>query len=118
MKACISRYKRSNQSEFSALVCALSSRYLNSYHIAYFKLYPDADILIHDCPFMLEYDLMFGLDNKQRIYNSYNYETYLMRKCGMGEKPRYIDYVHTWNPVWLPDAIYACVYPRRREMHL
>jgi len=80
--------------EFSALVCALSSRYLNSYHHAYLHLYPGADILIHECPFMLEYDLMFGLDNKLRIYNSYNYETHLMRQMWQGKRaPRYIEYV-------------------------
>lgn len=60
--------------EFSALTCAYSADYLNEYHKHYLQLYTNADIIIHDFPYMLNYDLFFGMDNKPRIYNSHNLE--------------------------------------------
>ena len=49
--------------EFSALVCALSANYPNKYHESYLKLYFQSDIIIHDSPYMLNYDLFFGFDD-------------------------------------------------------
>ncbi len=70
--------------EFSALTCAYSGKYLNNYHQYYLKLYTDADIIIHESPFMLNYDLFFGIDNKPRIYNSYNVEYDLLKQIYHG----------------------------------
>lgn len=81
--------------EVSALVCALSSRKPNKYHEYYNKLYPSADIIIHDFPYMLEYDLFFGLDNKPRIYNSHNYESLLVKQIWKGPNaPKYFEYIN------------------------
>jgi glycosyltransferase involved in cell wall biosynthesis len=71
-------------SEVSALVCALSSEHPNLYHDKYLELYTDCDIIIHESPYMLRYDLFFGVDDKPRIYNSYNYESDLMSQMWSG----------------------------------
>lgn len=71
-------------SEVSALVCCLSAQYHNRYHDVYQKLYPDADIIIHETPYMLYYDMYFGLDCKPRVYNSQNFETYLVEQLWKG----------------------------------
>ncbi|MCL2221083.1 MAG: glycosyltransferase family 4 protein [Oscillospiraceae bacterium] len=72
-------------SEVSALVCALSSEFHNLYHDKYLELYSDCDIIIHESPYMLRYDLFFDIDDKPRIYNSYNYESDLMSQMWSGE---------------------------------
>ncbi len=64
--------------EFSSLTCAYSGEQLNNYHRYYLNLYKEVDIIIHESPFMLNYDLFFGIDNKPRIYNSYNIEYNLL----------------------------------------
>jgi glycosyltransferase involved in cell wall biosynthesis len=80
--------------EVSGLVCALSARYPNNYHRTYLELYPSADIIIHEFPYMLEYDLFFGIDKKPRIYNSHNVESSLIRQIWHGANAsQYIDYV-------------------------
>ncbi|MCL4479028.1 MAG: glycosyltransferase [Deltaproteobacteria bacterium] len=70
--------------EVSALVCALSTKYPNNYHKYYLTLYKDADIIIHESPYMLNYDFFFGVDKKPRIYNSYNCESNLVRQMWKG----------------------------------
>lgn len=80
--------------EFSALTCAYSGEYLNNYHKYYLKIYADVDIIIHESPFMLNYDLFFAIDNKPRIYNSYNVEYDLLKQIyygAFGEK--HLDYI-------------------------
>ena len=47
---------------------------------AYLELHADADVIIHDSPFTIDYDLFFRHDGKPRIYNSYNVEVDLYRK--------------------------------------
>jgi glycosyltransferase involved in cell wall biosynthesis len=80
--------------EYSALVCALSANFPNGYHTYYNKLYGGADIIIHDCPFMLGYDLYFGVDNKPRVHNSYNFESSLFKQIWTGEKAqKYLDFI-------------------------
>ena len=70
--------------EISALVCSLSAGYFNQYHKLYQELYPNSDIIIHEFPYMLDYDLFFGLDSKLRIYNSHNFESDLVRQMWKG----------------------------------
>ena len=70
--------------ECAALVCALSARYPNRYHKAYLNLYPHADIIVHEFPYMLPYDLFFGIDGKFRIYNSHNFESSLVEDLWSG----------------------------------
>jgi glycosyltransferase involved in cell wall biosynthesis len=82
--------------EVSALVCALSARHPNAYHRAYLRLYPQADVIIHESPYMLEYDLLFGLDQKPRVYNSYNVETSLVEQVWRGEQAaRYVRHIRS-----------------------
>lgn len=71
-------------SEISALVCSLSAETHNRYHDLYQQLYPEADIIIHESPYMLSYDLYFGIDSKPRVYNSYNLEIKLLEQMWKG----------------------------------
>ncbi|HIC78574.1 MAG TPA: glycosyl transferase group 1, partial [Sulfurovum sp.] len=80
--------------EFSALTCAYSADFLNEYHRYYLKLYPDAEIIIHDSPYMLNYDLFFGMDNKPRVYNSYNLEYDLLKQIYSGKNAKkHLDFI-------------------------
>ena len=88
--------QKSFSSEVSALVCALAGEYETDYHKHYLTLHPTVDFIIHEFPYMLNYDLFFGIDNKPRIYNSHNLEYDLVRqtyKVPAGQS--YIDYVYT-----------------------
>ncbi|GJE55555.1 glycosyltransferase [Methylobacterium thuringiense] len=49
----------------------------NEMHQVYFDQYEGADVIIHDSPFTISYDVMAGADLIPRIYNSYNCETQL-----------------------------------------
>jgi len=63
------------EEEFSGLVCALSARHPNAYHEAYLELQADADCIIHASPYMLEYDLLLGIDQRPRIYDCHTFES-------------------------------------------
>lgn len=81
--------------EFSALTCAYSGELLNNYHYHYLKLYRSADIIIHDNPYMIHYDLFWGCDNKPRVYNSYNLEYELLSQIYSGDNAKkHLDYVY------------------------
>ncbi len=81
-------------SEVSALACALSSVYPNDYHKYYFELYESADIIVHDFPYMVEYDMLWGFDDKPRVYNSHNVEYMLLKQLYGGEKAvTYLEYI-------------------------
>jgi len=81
--------------ETSALECALSAKFPNSYHEIYLKLYPKTDIIIHESPYMLDYDLFFGFDDKPRVYNSYNVESPHVRQIWSGpHAEKYKGYVN------------------------
>ena len=71
--------------EISALVFSLSAHYFNNYHKAYLELQADADCIIHEFPFTIDYDLFMGLDDRPRIYNSHNIESNLMRQIWKGK---------------------------------
>jgi glycosyltransferase involved in cell wall biosynthesis len=80
--------------EYSALVCALSARHPNEYHRAYLELQNTADCIVHESPYMLDYDLLFGFDKRPRIYNSYNVESDLVSQVWKGsEAPFYVRYI-------------------------
>ncbi|MEF7439057.1 glycosyltransferase family 4 protein [Paenibacillus lautus] len=80
--------------EISALVCALSAEQYNNYHEKYLELYEYCDFIIHDSPYMLNYDVFFGIDKKPRIYNSYNHETELVRQTWKGKNAsKYVEYI-------------------------
>lgn len=80
--------------EVSALVCCLASQKKNRCHELYQELYAGADIIIHESPYMFDYDLFFGKDGKCRIYNSYNFETKLVRQMWKGPNAeKYIELI-------------------------
>jgi glycosyltransferase involved in cell wall biosynthesis len=70
--------------EFSALICALASRQPNSFHQAYCELQAKADLIIHEFPYMLEYDFLMGIDGRPRIYDSHNVESDLVAQMWKG----------------------------------
>ena len=96
--------------EFSALVCALSSKYHNKYHEIYLDIQENADIIIHESPYMLDYDILFGFDKRPRIYNSYNVESDLVSSVWKGESSnKYKKYIYELEKrlVLGSDAVFA-----------
>jgi len=71
--------KSSGEGDLSGPALGQSSRRFGALHDEYLVHYADADIIIHDSPFLIECDLFRGFDEKVRIYNSYNCETDLYR---------------------------------------
>ena len=70
--------------ECSGLVVALAGGVPNKFHDIFLELSDKADLIIHDCPFTLPYDLNFDQYKKPRIYNSYNVEYLLMNQIFQG----------------------------------
>lgn len=84
--------------EVSGIVNGLSAKFPNQYHDLYHQLYSDTEIIIHDSPYMLDYDLFFGVDNKPRIYNSYNHETVLLKQILKGKSAnQFISYIENFE---------------------
>lgn len=97
-------------SEISALVCCLSANTHNRYHDVYQLLYSEADIIIHESPYMLYYDIYFGLDNKLRVYNSYNYEAHLVEQIWSGSNAsKYISIIRNAEEILIKgcDLVFA-----------
>jgi glycosyltransferase involved in cell wall biosynthesis len=76
--------------DLSGLAVAVSGAYPNRLHLAYGEHYDWADIIIHESPFTVPFDLMLGLDSKPRVYNAYNAEHVLMRSLHPGEQSQRI----------------------------
>jgi glycosyltransferase involved in cell wall biosynthesis len=76
--------KESLADEFSALICALASRRPNAFHQAYCEIQETADVIIHEFPYMLDYDFLMGVDRRPRIYNSHNVESDLVTQMWKG----------------------------------
>lgn len=72
--------------DLSGPAVAACGKFPTSLHQAYLEEYENADIIIHDSPFTVDYDLFLGLDNKLRVYNSYNCETELYKQLHSSEK--------------------------------
>ncbi|SJM88981.1 glycosyltransferase [Crenothrix polyspora] len=68
------------EGDLSGPCIAASGKFFTKMHNVYLEQYPISDIIIHDSPFTLYYDLFNQLDNKPRIYNSYNCEYELYKK--------------------------------------
>lgn len=89
----------------SGLAVSLSGLFPNEFHKIYFDHYEYADVIIHESPFTLNYDVMAGLDDKLRIYNSYNAEYILMQSLHESEDSSYIiDYVKASESLLLETA--------------
>ncbi|HEY8063098.1 MAG TPA: glycosyltransferase [Methylosinus sp.] len=63
-----------------------AGRLPSMFHAAYLEEYSDADVIIHDSPFTIDYDLFFNIDAKPRIYNSYNCESLLYKQLHPDDK--------------------------------
>lgn len=63
--------------DISGPCVALSGKHPTAFHYAYLEEYAAADIIVHESPFTLPFDLFFGFDAKPRVYNSYNVESAL-----------------------------------------
>lgn len=71
--------KFSGKGDLSGPALAASAKFPGSFHAAYLEEYESADIIIHDFPFTIGYDLFAGFDSKLRVYNSQNCESALYR---------------------------------------
>lgn len=72
--------------DLSGPAIAASCSWPTRLHQAYLDEYENAEIVIHDSPFTVGYDLFAGTDDKPRIYNAYNCEAMLYRQLHLGEK--------------------------------
>ena len=80
----LSRY--SGGGDLSGPCIAACGKFPTRLHQAYLEEYEKVDVIIHDSPFTVEYDLFVGLDNKLRVYNAYNCEAKLYRQLHEGDK--------------------------------
>lgn len=72
--------------DLSGPTIAACGKYPTLLHQAYLEEYEKADVIIHDSPFTIAYDLFAGMDNKLRVYNAYNCETQLYEQMHPGKK--------------------------------
>lgn len=81
-------------STHAALCCALLDQPPPAFLEYYNQFYSNTDIIIHECPFMLNYDMNWGTDTKPRIYNSHNQESKFAQRVWYGKNVRkYINHV-------------------------
>ncbi len=74
--------------DLSGPCIAACGKFPTRLHQAYLEEYEKADVIIHDFPFTVEYDLFAGLDNKLRVYNAHNCETQLYRQLHDNDKSK------------------------------
>lgn len=86
--------KVSGKGDLSGPALAVCAKYPGAFHNAYLEEYESADIIIHDFPFTIDYDVFAGFDSKLRVYNSQNCESVLYRSLhsdsGSGEIPNLV----------------------------
>jgi len=68
------------EGDLSGPTIAASGKFLTELHKAYLESYSGSDVIVHEFPFTLDYDLFIGLDDKPRVYNSHNCEYELYKK--------------------------------------
>lgn len=84
----LSGYLADGHGDLSAPTIAASAVYPTTMLAAYLSEYESADIIIHDFPFTVDYDIFLGTDSKPRVYNSHNCETELYQALHPSEKSR------------------------------
>ncbi len=72
--------KAGSGGDLSGPAIAAAGRYPTLLHKAYLEEYEHCDAVFHDFPFMVDYDLFAGIDNKLRVYNSHNCESELYKQ--------------------------------------
>ncbi|MGR9592354.1 glycosyltransferase family 4 protein [Bacillus thuringiensis] len=81
-------------STHAALSCALIKKTPPIFLDYYNKFYKSTDIIFHESPFTLKYDINFDLGDKPRVYNSHNHEAIFAKEVWHGKNARkYIQYV-------------------------
>ncbi|WP_152226995.1 glycosyltransferase family 4 protein [Pseudomonas sp. SCB32] len=66
--------------DLSAPSLALAANSFGNLHRAYLEEYAEADIIIHEFPFTIGYDIFAGMDGKPRIYDAHNCESDLYKE--------------------------------------
>ena len=67
--------KCSGGGDISGPALGKASEHFGALHDEYLACYTQADVIVHDSPFLINCDIFRGFDSKPRIYNSYNCET-------------------------------------------
>lgn len=83
--------------DLSGPAIAASGRLPTRLHQAYLDEYQNADVIIHDSPFTASYDIFANMDNKPRVYNSYNCESVLYHQLHSGKKSQPVREVVSHN---------------------
>lgn len=78
--------QHSSGGDLSAPAIAACGKLPTQLHRAYLEEYEKADVICHDFPFTVDYDLFAGIDEKPRIYNAHNCEALLYRQLHPSEK--------------------------------
>lgn len=60
--------------EFGLIIQTELAKYPTLLKKQFVSLYETADLIVHESPYLLQYDQYFGKDRKLRIYNSHNHE--------------------------------------------
>ncbi|WP_415408731.1 glycosyltransferase [Synechococcus sp. A10-1-5-9] len=76
----------SSGGDISAPAIYEQGKFFCSFHSKYLEHYDESDIIIHDSPFTVSYDIFAGIDKKHRIYNAYNVETILYKQLHPSRK--------------------------------
>lgn len=84
----LSEHLTKGHGDLSAPAIAASAAYPTLMHAAYLQEYETADIIIHDFPFTVDFDIFMGFDDKPRVYNSHNCETVLYSSLHASEKSK------------------------------
>lgn len=86
----VQQYSRLEQysggGDLSGPAIAACGRWPTRLHQAYLEEYQNADVIIHDFPFTVDYDIFAGVDSKLRVYNAHNCETILYQQLHSGSK--------------------------------
>ena len=80
--------KYSSGGDLSAPTIAACGRLPTRLHQAYLDEYEKAEIIFHDFPFAIDYDLFSGIDLKPRVYNAHNCETILYQQLHPSDKSK------------------------------
>jgi len=92
-------------STHAALSCSLIHEPPTSFLEYFNQFYENSDIIIHDSPFMLKYDIYFGLKKKPRIYNSHNHESEFAKHVWYGKRSHeYVNYVTQLEEILIKNA--------------
>lgn len=77
--------------DLSGPALAASSKYFTRLHNIYMEYYDKSDVIIHESPFLYDYDFFKYSDKKIRIYNSYNCEYLLYKELHKNAKSNIIE---------------------------